>query len=84
MERRQYRRASECNRNKYSEKIGCNCRQKEFCPLNNQCMTPRIVYQAEVMNDKNQEKEDYIVLTETTFKERHRNHTKSFNNKKHP
>ena len=36
-------------------------------------MTPRIVYKAEVTNDKNQ----------TTFKERHRNHTKSFNNKKY-
>ena len=71
------------NRNKNPEMYGCNCRKKESCPLNNQCMTPRIVYKAEVTNDKNQEKKVYIGLTETTFKERHRNHTKSFNNKKY-
>ena len=61
----------------------CNCRQKELWPLNNEGMTARIVYIAEVTNDKHQEKKDYIGLTETTFKERQRNHTKSFNNKKY-
>ena len=46
-------------------------RRSCLCPLNNQCMTPRIVYKAEVTNDKNQEKKVYIGLTETTFKELH-------------
>ena len=34
------------NRNNNSEMYGCNFRQREFCHLNNQSMTPGIVYKA--------------------------------------
>ena len=27
---------------------GCNCRTKESCPLQNQCVTPKIIYRAEL------------------------------------
>ena len=34
----------------YSKKseFGCNCRSKTNCPLDNKCLTPKIVYQADV------------------------------------
>ena len=35
---------------------GCNCRSKESCPLQNKCLIPKIVYQADIMNLKNDEK----------------------------
>ena len=28
--------------------FGCNCRSKTDCPLDNKCLTPKIVYQADV------------------------------------
>ena len=63
------------------ETHGCNCRSRNQCPLNNECLTPGIVYQAEVTNNADEEKKIYIGLTENKFKERYRNHTKSFRNK---
>ena len=61
----------------------CNCRNKSQCPLDNLCLTSKIIYQAEVTNDKNDDKKTYIGLTENTFKQRHSNHVKSFNHKKY-
>ena len=56
----------------------CNCRNKSECPLANQCLTSKIIYQAEIKNDQNNEKKIYIGLAETTFKQRYNNHVKSF------
>ena len=69
--------------NKNTDTFGCNCRQKTSCPLDNKCLTPKVVYKAEITTEVNQEKKIYIGLTETTFKERYRNHVKSFKNKKY-
>ena len=33
------------------QQCGCNCRDKSNCPLDNKCLTPQIVYQADVTND---------------------------------
>ena len=49
---------------------GCNCRSKESYPLQNKCLTPKIVYQADVKNLTNDERNFYLVVTETPFKER--------------
>ena len=49
---------------------GCNCRSKESCPLQNQCLTPKIVYRADVKDLTNDEKNFYLGVTETPFKER--------------
>ena len=54
-------------------KYGCNCRSKERCRLQKRCLTPKIVYRADVKN--------YLGVTETHFKERFGNHTWHF---KHP
>ena len=59
--------------------FGCNCRNKSNCPLEGKCLTPKVIYQADVKNDVDNEYKFYYGLTETSFKERFRNHTKSFN-----
>ena len=60
---------------------GCNCRSKESCPLQHKCLTPKIVYRADVKNLANDEKKFYLGVTETAFKECFGNHTRDF---KHP
>ena len=58
----------------------CNCRQKELCPLNGQCRERNVVYQATVIPTQNPaETETYTGMTSTEFKDRFRNHNKSFN-----
>lgn len=59
----------------------CNCRSKNNCPLNNECLTEAIIYQATVEADNNSK--TYIGSCETPFKTRYYNHTKSFNNEKY-
>lgn len=61
----------------------CNCRQKNNCPLNGNCLQSSVVYQATVTRNDNNTSETYIGLTETDFKTRHRNHTASFRHAKH-
>ena len=59
--------------------FGCNCRNKSNCPLEEECLAPKVIYQADVTNDVDDEYKFYYGLTESSFKERFRNHTKSFN-----
>ena len=62
----------------------CNCRKNsDPCPLEKKCMEECVVYQATVTETKTDKKHTYIGLTADTFKERHRNHKKSFNLKKY-
>ena len=35
---------------------GCNCRNKESYPLQNQCLTPNVIYEATVVNNSGNEK----------------------------
>ena len=56
----------------------CNCRKKEDCPLENQCLTKGIVYQATVTTE--QGSECFVGLTDTDFKSRFANHKQSFRN----
>ena len=47
------------NRNILNSKIsefGCNCRSKTNCPLDKKCLNSKIVYQADVRNDTNDER----------------------------
>lgn len=46
----------------------CNCRNKQEHPLNKQCLTKSIIYQAAVKRAENDHTETYIGLCETTFK----------------
>jgi hypothetical protein len=43
------------------------------------CLTKDLVYQAKVKTKDNNDIKTYIGMTATTFKERYRNHKKSFN-----
>ena len=68
---------------KQSDQIdnSCNCRNKNSCPLEGNCNTRNIIYQAEVTTP--QTTETYIGLCDTTFKERYRNQTCSFRNERY-
>ena len=56
-----------------------NCINKELCPLNNQCLTTKIVYEATVTsNAPNYQPKTCIRICEGTFKKRFANHKKSF------
>ena len=61
----------------------CNCRQKNTCPLNGNCLQSSVIYQATVKRNNNNTSETYIGLTESAFKTRYRNHTASFRHTKH-
>ena len=58
----------------------CNCRNKNDCPLQGECLQKEIVYQATVTT--REEKETYVGLTATAFKTRWRNHQMSFKHEK--
>ena len=62
----------------------CNCRKKDECPLPGKCLTKNIIYKAEVSTtDQDQTTKTYIGMTSNEFKQRYRNHEKSFNNEKY-
>ena len=57
---------------------GCNCRKKNECPMQNNCLTPNIIHEATVTNNTSIVEKTYFGLCETSFKERYRNHISSF------
>ena len=62
----------------------CNCRNKDAFPLPKSCRTKCIVYQANIDCDiAGYKQKCYLGSCETTFKDRFRNHKKSFNHAKH-
>ena len=56
----------------------CNCRNKESCPLQNQCLTPKVIYEAAVVNDIDDKKRVYFGASDTTLLQ-YCNHTRDFN-----
>ena len=56
----------------------CNCRKKDECPLEGNCLSKGIVYQVQVTSAS--KIETYVGLTAAEFKARFRNHQVSFNN----
>ena len=63
------------------KKKTCNCRQKNQCPLNGECLAEDIVYKATVETHRGNAV--YIGLASGQFKTRYNNHTKSFRHQKH-
>ena len=61
----------------------CNCRQKNTCLLNGNCLQSSLIYQATVTRKDNSTTETYIGLTENDSETRYRNHTASFRHGKH-
>ena len=64
------------NDDREDKKQNCNCRNKQSCPLQEQCQTDALVYKATITTDNS--KAEYIGSTETTFKTRYNNHKSSF------
>ena len=52
--------------------FGCNCRNRNNCPLSSECLTPNIIYRADVTTAN--EHKFYYGTSETTFKQRYNNH----------
>ena len=63
--------------------FGCNCRNRSMCPLQNKCLTPNIVYLAEITNNVDDERRVYLGLSGPLFKDRICNHVRDFNNEIH-
>ena len=59
----------------------CNCRKKESCPLDGECLKSCVVYKAEVKVQG--DTHVYYGASEGEFKTRYNNHTKSFRLKKY-
>ena len=60
----------------------CNCRKKDKCPLNGQCLVQNIVYKCVASTSMNPDK-TYLGTAEGDFKKRYNNHTKSFRHKRY-
>ena len=60
---------------------GCNCRNREDCPLSGKCQVDHVVYGATVI-DNNANSSTYTGLTRNTFKKRWYKHTSDFNTEK--
>ena len=68
------------NKTQDTPKDNCNCRRNKECPLNKQCLTTSVIYQATVTTQDTQKEDTYIGLTENTFKSRYNGHSSSFDN----
>ena len=60
-------------------KYGCSCRTRENCLLQNQRLTPNLIYRADIENNANKGTKIYFGLAETSFKAQFANHNKDFN-----
>ena len=69
--------------NSNSTECGCNCNNRNECPLENNCLTPGIVWRADVTNNKTDEHKYYYDISDIPFKERYENHKTSFRHKSH-
>ena len=63
----------------------CNCRNKDACPLGNECLTENIVYEATVTSagQPDDEVKAYIGLCSTSFKDRLAVHKQHMNHRIH-
>ena len=70
---------SDSNKIKTTPSKSCNCRKKDQCPMDGNCLKKCLVYKAvvETANDT----KSYIGCCETAFKTRFSNHKLSFNKK---
>ena len=67
----------------YLHSVYLYCRDRDSCPMENQCLTPKVIYRADVSNNKDNETKFYYVLTETSFNKRYGNHKRSFIHEQH-
>ena len=66
------------------ETKNCNCIKNIDCPLNGNCQTERVIYEATIKSSEpNYNEKVYIGLSEPTFKSRYSCHKRSFNHEKY-
>lgn len=68
------------------ERGTCNCqrRYRGNCPLNGECLSTNVLYEAEVSStEPDSPIEPYVGITEPEFKTRLNNHNKEFNNEQY-
>lgn len=59
----------------------CNCEQPDSCPLDGECTTTNLIYEAKISSTENNCPEKiYVGISEPPFKTRFRNHNRDFNN----
>ena len=63
------------------KRFGCNCRNKDNYPLDGECLTPNIIYRADITIDN--DNKFYYGTLETTFVKRHSHHTRDFKHVKY-
>ncbi|GFR84580.1 inositol hexakisphosphate and diphosphoinositol-pentakisphosphate kinase 2 [Elysia marginata] len=56
----------------------CNCRKKQDCPVEGECLKENVIYQAIVEEKETKTTETYIGLTQNTFKTRYNLHLSTF------
>ena len=61
----------------------CNCRNRDSCPLGNECLSSNIIYEATVTSLPEEGKKYYVGLCSTSFKDRLAVHKQHMNNKAH-
>ena len=59
----------------------CNCRIREDCPLQIQCLTANIIY--DVHCEANKDHKFYFGVAQTPFKEMFQNHNRDFNHEQY-
>ena len=64
-----------------SAETSCNCKEKNKCPLEGNCLIKDIVYMATVETETNSS--SYVGMTGNSFKTRYYNHIKSLKNKRY-
>ena len=69
------------NANQTTTTHRCNCCKKTTCPLENNCLTPSIVYNTKVTTTEDPIGKNYIRLKEGPFKQRYTQHALSFRNR---
>ena len=62
---------------------GYSCSYRDEFPLENKCLIPRIVYRADVTNNKTDEHKYYYGISDTPFKEHYENRKTSFRHRSH-
>ena len=69
--------------NSNSAEYGCICSNRDECPLENKCLIHRIVYRADITNNKTDEHKYYYGISDTSFKERYESYKTSFGHRSH-
>ena len=64
-----------------NQDAGCNCKRKDKCPLENNCLIQSVIYKASDKTEGIPDEKNYIGLREGTFKKRFYNHRLTFRNR---